>query len=395
MGNLTNDQYSTLFFWIKNLLILIFAYQIYTKYKIAPTLKEIKIPLMLWLMYLTFFYIHTTIAPPSSTTKDITQNLYYLITRNLSFTTVMYVSIAIYIKNELNTINKTLKSCMRIITLCNVSLFFIAIKKYGIVFLFNEAIKYDGGITLITFSYSIIITANICLYLLINKSDKSKVEPFIFFIINVLLVIAMGKRGALLSIIIPSLLIWLFSNKTFKQSLTYIFIAICLYYIVIAYIDDFISILSFFNERLGSAVKSAYYEGDTNGRDIMWETAIEQFDKNVLWGYYPKLIECSNLTFYYSFHPHNIWLESLMTMGLVGSIPFFLYIIYIIIAKMYKSIVANTPYRLFTILFIGEIVHGTFSGTLYDNYIWLCLFLLAEFSKRIKSKTTNYQLLQK
>ena len=152
---------------------------------------------------------------------------------------------------------------------------------------------------------------------------------------------------------------------------------IVIYLILVSNIEFLIRALSIFSERLAYQASLTFYYGDTNGRETLWEVAILQISFDPIWGYYPKLIYTTMGSWFFGYHPHNIYLESLMTMGLIGSIPFFLYLIYTLVKKVYYFIVVDSPNRFFALLFIAELVHGCFSGTLYNSWIWPCLFVFA------------------
>ena len=71
-----------------------------------------------------------------------------------------------------------------------------------------------------------------------------------------------------------------------------------------------------------------------------------------------------------------------MTMGLVGSIPVFIYVFYIAIRKVYISLKVYNRYAAWSILFIAEFIHGCFSSTLYESPIFLCMFILATMDNK-------------
>ena len=204
----------------------------------------------------------------------------------------------------------------------------------------------------------------------------------------------MGKRGALLSIVGPAVCLYLFANKTWQKSLFYICSLVILYFLIIQNIDSLFDFMSLFNQRLVEQSKLAYYYGDTNGRDILWEIAIKQINLGPMFGYYPLLIIGDINSFSWGMHPHNIFLESIMTMGYVGSIPFFLYVIYTMIKKVYRCIIIDSPYRFFGLLFVSEIIHNCFSGTLHASWIWPLLFIFSYISSDSKLTTKQKRYLQ-
>ncbi|MEM8750438.1 MAG: O-antigen ligase family protein [Pseudomonadota bacterium] len=88
----------------------------------------------------------------------------------------------------------------------------------------------------------------------------------------------------------------------------------------------------------------------------------EQFKDNILIGRYA--VEQS-----VNFYPHNIYMESLMAVGLLGTIPFILHLIFA--TKAAVSIVRSRQYPVFAvfcaIIFFKDSLSGLFSGNLWGS----------------------------
>lgn len=100
-------------------------------------------------------------------------------------------------------------------------------------------------------------------------------------------------------------------------------------------------------------------------RVIALKGAWQQFLDNPLFGRY--VIE--RVTGYY---PHNIYIEALMSVGLVGAIPFFLHVIIAIRSTFGLLLDRNTPVVavFMSLIFLRELVGSMFSGSLYGNTIF-------------------------
>ena len=93
-------------------------------------------------------------------------------------------------------------------------------------------------------------------------------------------------------------------------------------------------------------------ESDLSGRDGAYDIAIGQFLSSPLYGDYFVLTSGPLAGLY----PHNIILESLMTLGLIGSIPLF-------------------------ILFLRSIYQGIKLFKINHQFVWLFFIFLSVFFK--------------
>lgn len=340
-------------------------------------LKRKKVILSIWLLYLILFTIHVLYSYPILTKIF---NLNY--TGQLWFYTIDFLCISTLVSRCNFDIYDFVKKYIAINSVLSLIIIVQLLQSVGFDFISMEATVFSGNVTIITLSYYLVQIAVFSLFLLVDKSRRYVNMGRFCFVLSFILILMLGKRGALLSVVGPCCLIYLIANKTWKQTVLYSCLGIVIYWLIILNIDSVFDFMSIFSKRLAETSKVAYYLGDNNGRDDIWEYAIEQINKGLIWGTYPKLFTPYSTSFMYGLHPHNIWLESLMTMGLVGSIPFFLYVIYIAIRKMYVSIKKYNKYAVWGILFIAEFIHGCFSSTLYESPIILCMFILATMDNK-------------
>lgn len=333
--------------------------------------------LLIWLLYLTLFTVHVFYSYPFLAKLF---NLNY--TGQLWFYTIDFICISTIVSCCDFDVYDFVKKYIIINTILSLVIIVLLLQNVGFNFISMEATVFSGNLTIITLSYYLVQISAFSLFLLADKSRQNINMGRICFILSFIFILILGKRGALLSILGPCCLIFLIANKTLKQTVLFSLLGIAIYWLIILNMDSVFDIMSVFSTRLAETSKAAYYLGDNNGRDDIWGFAIDQINLGLMWGTYPKLFTPYDTSFMYGLHPHNIWLESLMTMGLVGSIPFFIYVFYIAIRKVYISLKVYNRYAVWSILFIAEFIHGCFSSTLYESPIFLCMFILATMDNK-------------
>ncbi len=198
-----------------------------------------------------------------------------------------------------------------------------------------------------------------------NRSKKSIVKMS-FFLVSVLLT---GSRGGLLAILGSALfysLIWM-KTKRFKFSsivkiISFIFIMGILFNAVLDKLPDKVS------QRYVTSFTLA--DGGA-GRSNIWESTLYNYRSspifNKIFGYGAGTIRYFN---YKGAVAHNIWIESLIEIGLMGTFIFFMfYFIYLKKAYKMKEYVVATS-------FMGYIIMGL-SMSLYSyKPIWNILLLI-------------------
>ena len=101
--------------------------------------------------------------------------------------------------------------------------------------------------------------------------------------------------------------------------------------------------------------------GNSNDRLEIWNNAIHQFADNPLFG---NSLQATSVHTY----PHNIFIEVMITTGIIGLIPFLFFIAYLF--KLGIQIIKNKP-SLFWIfvIFLQGLTQSMFSGAIYDSSI--------------------------
>jgi hypothetical protein len=204
--------------------------------------------------------------------------------------------------------------------------------------------------------------------------NSSMLQPFNFvpfFVATVVLSLSLS-RGAMLATVVVMYMIF-FSKSAVKS--TYRNLAILL---MLA-----IGVFVVFNSDLGIATSRIAIDlGDENSdgeaRVILWILAIQKIIAYPIFG--------SSVTTSMGY-VHNIYLESIMAVGLVASLLFF-YPILSIQLSINKLNKINSPISLSVYLFIFHATACIFSGTVYNSeYLWLT-FAMALNS--VKDRNTRY-----
>tara|TARA_X000000368_G_scaffold162289_1_gene127929 strand:+ start:28332 stop:29489 length:1158 start_codon:yes stop_codon:yes gene_type:complete len=192
-------------------------------------------------------------------------------------------------------------------------------------------------------------------YFINEYSKKSKFITFIFFSIfcfTFILLLTIGARGALIGGVIG--LLYLLKNIDFKNIL-----------IVMSFTILVLTPIIFFNQDTLLTVSriSTLFYGDDSERIYLFTNAIDLWSQNiftVLFGggvkSFPVFIGNNNLGYY----PHNIFLEVLSELGIVGFFIFFK--IFYTVFKM------KTSYLLTRALTLSIITIYCFTGSIQDLY---------------------------
>lgn len=223
---------------------------------------------------------------------------------------------------------------------------------------------------------------------LMTKSSKF-LKLFYLFIgipFSLYVILIAGSRGPLFySIIIGLYYLFIIDDfKKYRKVISSIMI-ITLVLLILNYslIFDFIKK---FNPVFVERIEDAIFKGDTSGRDGIYVTALEQFFKNPLFGDYFVLTSGE----FKGGYPHNILIEALMALGLVGATPLF-----ILMGKTFvrvKYIIRNNEDNTWiAIIFLISFLKGLSTWNLYGNeLLWISMFVILTYNfKELKKGKFN------
>lgn len=216
--------------------------------------------------------------------------------------------------------------------------------------------------------------------------NKWAVNPILckglFWFITVLSVgicMATIQRGPILFIISTTLFYYYAKGYISHRNFGWIVFVILIFIIFSDSIIDFFYIIApDLMGRFGDIMESG--SGRYGSDDSAFSMAFKEFLMNPIWGHYFRFTTAKG--YFYGLYPHNILLESLMTMGLLGSIPFF-YILYRCVKNAYYAIKEDAPIAVIGLIFIYIFSTLMTSSTmvLKDNF-WIPLVLISSYIKK-------------
>ena len=160
-----------------------------------------------------------------------------------------------------------------------------------------------------------------------------------------------ASRGSILALAFPFLFYLIFSSgiKSRLKILLTIFVLSTMLILFTGYLGDAIFI-RFFNtmDRI---------DVGTEGRIFLYKSSIYQFLENPIFGN-----SLNNDLFNY--YPHNMLLEVMITTGVIGLIPFVLFL-YVTFAKIIFVIREHKEYFWLCVFFMQAFTAGMFSGGIY------------------------------
>lgn len=266
---------------------------------------------------------------------------------------------------------------------------FFVLQYIGVDVIQEVGIKRDEqGISPVSFGFTNSPILLISLFYL-HKLFKSKILSIIFNIGTVLLcsyiIVMAGQRGPILWTIVAMFIYLSMQTKIKVKYYLLVFV-----FGVIVYIGRFaiISELKNYVPRTAERIEMTIVEGYTSGRfdldrpdQSTFLIGLQNFAESPLFGYNFRLV-----TDYYEFkgsYAHNIFIEILMTMGLLGFIPF-VYLLLMVYKKSKRSLKGNNNEKLhpFLLIFLSSFFLLFTSETLllYYNF-WLSFYVLCSADK--------------
>lgn len=228
-----------------------------------------------------------------------------------------------------------------------------------------------------------------------NKLLKNKFLSILFaaaIIVSASFVLmAGGERGPIIWTVV-NLVICLF--MTVKNVGRYVFLTLVCGILFFLNFDSIIKGLEKVAPHTAEKMESTVKEGDTNGRfnpdnpeGSTYIIAWNQFLTSPLYGSYFRLI--SNHRAFHASYPHNIFLEMMMTMGLLGLLPF----VYLLL-KAWGKVRRSFKHRRYTesqllclILFLSEFLKLLTTGTIVSNTtFWAFFYIVCNFDMPVAEK---------
>ena len=207
-----------------------------------------------------------------------------------------------------------------------------------------------------------------------NKIVSHLISIFIILVVGYILFMS-ARRGPLLWCMVNIAICYFYkSRKVFKYIVFASVLGILLYY----NIDTVIVWISSVNSYAGERLNAALYEGSTSGRMDMdnqessiFFLGLNQFLESPLYGSYFRIV--TSVGMFRGAYPHNIFIEMLITMGLIGFVMFCILLYRIFKTPRVILMRDNNKLALFS-LFMASFLQLQTSDTLSFNIWFWALF---------------------
>lgn len=216
-----------------------------------------------------------------------------------------------------------------------------------------------------------------------GKLFKNRIVSYMFSISIILvssfIIFVAGERGPIIWTFVNILICLYMLSKHSSRAFIFSLIIIL---IIFANIDFVISGVEEISPHAAEKLEVTFKEGDTNGRFDMenqdrstYIIGLKQFASSPIFGSYFRLI--TNHISFRGHYPHNIFVEILMTMGLVGFIPF-LYLLWKGLAKMKKRLRGYYSENdlISLVFFLAAFLQLMTSASILFNSAFWCFFYI-------------------
>lgn len=232
-------------------------------------------------------------------------------------------------------------------------------------------IRYDANSTInsIMYGQTGCALSLISIYgMVVGKSRFQKLLFLITFIIGLASIAKAGSRSPVVVLVLVSGFYFLARLGTFKGILIFCGLAI----LTTLYVDMIVDLLEAMGSNLAVRLNDMIVEGETSGRDNIYNNTLKIIDKSPVFGAYYVIPSGIGIKGY----PHNFFLEVFLATGMLGGIPFVLLVL-ISFVKAYKFIKARHPASWLIILYVQIVCYGMFSTGLYTAQdFWALLFFM-------------------
>jgi O-antigen ligase len=240
----------------------------------------------------------------------------------------------------------------------------------------TEAVTRDDNyISPLALSYCSVLVIGVGLSYLLENKVTLRTKMYIITTIGLSLVpFYLGSsRGSVFALFLPFLLIFICKKNIHKS--IWLLLVLALLAITGIYLSSYFG--SNIIDRFTS-IEADIEAGNTAAARInLWNAGWEQFINHPVFG---NSLEVDAFRFY----PHNLFIEVLLSTGIIGFIPFIL-----LLMKGFKAtinIFRNYPrYAWIGVLFLESFIQNMFSGAIYAaSWFWLSLALLFSFESSLK-----------
>ena len=360
---------------------LLVLYFLVTKIKfVIEAIKKYYYPFLIWSLYLVF----------NSLTSD---NIFFSLSSSLPYIRFSFLLILIYYLLESNPtfINLCiyfLSFSILLISFDSLFQYFVGINLIGNIYDGHRLTSFFGDEKKMGY-YAYVFSPLLLSLFFLKKKLYLKTKFFIFIVLflTIFLIIVSGERNTLLKFFVMSFLLLFLLEINLKTKIFFVFSSFLLiFFIFLTNSNIYYRFFKYTIEESFNADKLLIINEKYNN---IFLTAFLIFKNNAIFGVGPKMFrEVCQYKIYFisgdsqgcSTHPHNIYLQLLSEIGIIGIIPF-LFIIFIIIKKILilkKNYLINSlNYNgivILTCLILSNVFPFATYGNFFNNWISLTLF---------------------
>lgn len=245
--------------------------------------------------------------------------------------------------------------------------------------------EYIGSLSVTYSNMPVLVLAVMNYTKLFSKKIVSMIVCSFIIAAVVYILSAYGKRGPILWSIISIISCFFIKSTSIKKVILFWGIIITTFFI---FMDPILDVVKEELPKTGKKLEVSLKEADTNGRfdtdDPKHSTyliGLENFTRSPIWGYYFRLV--TDYKHYQGAYAHNVFIEILMTMGLLGFCPFML----LLIKAFFKSRKVLPYYYshsqlAFFVLFVCVFLQLQTTGScVFKNNFWFFLYTLCCLDK--------------
>lgn len=215
------------------------------------------------------------------------------------------------------------------------------------------------------------------------KLFKFKIASFLLSLAVIIcasfILLTGGERGPIIWTIVNLVICILLRTKHVVRIVFLLLVGILIFF---ANLNTVIDGLDSISPHAADKMESTFVEGDTNGRFDLdnsegstYIIGLKQFASSPLYGSYFRLI--TNHAVFRGHYPHNLFIEILMTMGLLGFLPF-MYLMFIAFKKTIVVMRSNytNAQQACLIMFLSSFLQLLTTATLVFNAAFWCFFYI-------------------
>jgi O-antigen ligase len=275
------------------------------------------------------------------------------------------------------------KSLYIILTLTAFSLIFTLFSNQLLFVSSESEHRQSANVALNTISFGHLGATGIILsiYVLFKTRLNFLIKTLVFLIIpiGIFCLLRAGSRGPVFALI-AVMLFWYFSKG--KNIVFSVYKVLVLLLLAVVFINQLLNLMGTISPVIESRMRETLFEGDMNERNLFYENSFNAFKESPIWGKQFAIFNADG-SFSYS---HNIILDSLMGLGIIGGLT----IIFVIISAMlksYKLIKYNDEQYWIVLILVQQIMTNMTSYSIYYNPLLsaLLVFIFIYYRKYNRS----------